>query len=303
MRGPVVKGSAVKGTGVKGTGVETLRRRMLPLLVLIGVAGLMQACAVTRVGDNLPYGILNNDDVTLVAEGLPTYLLMVDGLIVNWPDSIDMLRSGASLYSAYAGLFVEEPERQARLTEKALDYASRAACARRAVLCDVRGMNVPKLEDTLAGLRARDVPVLYTLGTTWAGYIQAHSDDWGAVADLARVRALLERVVELDETYESGQAHMYLAVLDSLLPGALGGQPEAAKAHFEQAIALSDGRNLLAKVLYAERYARMASDQALHDDLLERVLAADPAEHGLTLQNTFARQEAERLLAESADYF
>ena len=33
------------------------------------------------------------------------------------------------------------------------------------------------------------------------------------------------------------------------------------------------------------------------------VLAADPAEHGLTLQNTFARQEAERLLAESADYF
>ncbi|MCH8543401.1 MAG: TRAP transporter TatT component family protein [Alcanivorax sp.] len=279
------------------------RRRFLPLLLLVWAVGLIQACAVARVGDNLPYGILNNDDVTLVAEGLPTYLLMVDGLIVNWPESVDMLRTGAGLYSAYAGLFVEEPERQARLTEKALDYAARAACARRAALCELRRMNVPKLEEQLAGVRKRDVPVLYTLGTTWAGYIQAHSDDWSAVADLARVRALLERVIALDEGYESGQAHMYLAVLDSLLPGALGGQPEAAKAHFERAIALSDGRNLLAKVLYAERYARMANDQALHDDLLEQVLAADPAEHGLTLQNTFARQEAERLLAESADYF
>ncbi|MBZ2189760.1 TRAP transporter TatT component family protein [Alcanivorax sp. JB21] len=271
--------------------------------MLVLIAGLLQACAVARVGDNLPYGILNNDDVELVAEGLPTYLLMVDGLIVNWPDSVDMLRTGASLYSAYAGLFVEEPERQARMTEKALDYATRAACARRAALCDVRGMNVPKLEAQLAGLRARDVPVLYTLGTTWAGYIQAHSDDWGAVADLARVRALLERVTELDASYERGQAHMYLAVLDSVLPGELGGQPDAARAHFEKAVSLSEGRNLLAKVLYAERYARMANDQTLHDDLLEQVIAADPAEHGLTLQNTFARQEAERLLAESADYF
>ena len=279
------------------------RRRLLLPLLLVLTAGLMQACAVTRVGDNLPYGILNNDDVVLVSEGLPTYLLMVDGLIVNWPESVDMLRTGASLYSAYAGLFVEDPERQARLTEKALDYASRAACARRGVLCDVRGMNVPKLEEQLAGLRARDVPVLYTLGTTWAGYIQAHSDDWSAVADLARVRALLERVTALEPEYEWGQAHMYLAVLDSLLPSALGGQPDAARAHFEKAVSLSEGRNLLAKVLYAERYARMANDQALHDALLQEVIAADPVEHGLTLQNTFARQEAERLLAESADYF
>jgi hypothetical protein len=33
------------------------------------------------------------------------------------------------------------------------------------------------------------------------------------------------------------------------------------------------------------------------------VLEADPAEHGLTLQNTFAQQQAEQLLAEADDYF
>ncbi|WP_111657173.1 TRAP transporter TatT component family protein [Isoalcanivorax indicus] len=273
----------------------------LALLTLLTLG--LSACAVTRVGDSLPYGILNNDDVELVADGLPTYLLMVDGLIVNWPRSEDLLRSGASLYGAYAGLVVEEPERQRALSAKALGYAERAACSRRKTLCEVRGMSVPRLEEALDGTRKRDVAALYTLGVTWAGYVQAHSDDWNAVADLARVRVILDRVVTLDERHEHGQATMYLAVLDSLLPEALGGHPAASRMHFERAIELSDGRNLLAKVLFAERYARMAGDQALHDELLQQVLDADPEEHGLTLQNTFARKEAERLLAESADYF
>lgn len=277
------------------------RSYLLPLILCL--AALLAGCAVARVGDNLPYGVLNNNDVELVREGLPTYLLAIDGLIVNWPESEDMLRGGAGLYSAYAGLFVSDPERASLLSDKALAYAVRAACVRHRDYCQVRGMSVPALEQRLAKAGRRDVPVLYTLGTVWAGYIQIHSADWNAVADLARVQALLNRVIELDAGYERGQAHMYLAVLDSLLPEALGGQPASARRHFETAIALSEGRNLMAKVLYAERYARMAFEQSLHDRLLQEVLAADPEEHGLTLQNTFAQQEAKRLLAESGDYF
>lgn len=277
--------------------------RLASLLLSLSCLVALHGCAVARVGDNLPYGVLNNNDVELVREGLPTYLLMIDGLITNWPDSENLLRGGAGLYSAYAGLFVQDPERASILSTKALDYAVRAACKRDDALCVVRGMNVLALEKALARAGRKDVPALYTLGTVWAGYIQIHSGDWNAVADLARVRALLERVIALDERYERGQAHMYLAVLDSLLPEALGGQPASAKAHFEQAIALSDGRNLMAMVLYAERYARMMFDQPLHDQLLRQVLEADPTEHGLTLQNTFAQQQAEHLLAEADDYF
>ena len=113
----------------------------------------------------------------------------------------------------------------------------------------------------------------------------------------------MQRVVELDETYEHGQAHMYLGVLNSILPEALGGKPEKAKVHFEQAIKLSNGKNLMAQTLYAERYARLIFDQQLHDRLLTEVLAADPEVHGLTLQNTVAQREARRLLDDSSDYF
>jgi hypothetical protein len=91
-------------------------RIVLMIVLLAGLTG----CAVTRVGDNLPYGVLNHDDIELVGEGLPTYLLTIDGLIENWPDSTSLLSSGASLYSAYAGLFVEDAGRAARLSARAL---------------------------------------------------------------------------------------------------------------------------------------------------------------------------------------
>ena len=280
----------------------TLSLRRVSAVLLM--TGLLQACSVATVDDNLPYGVLNNNDLELVGEGLPTYLLMVDGLIINWPESDGLLLSGASLYSAYAGLYVlDDQARAGKLTSKALDYALRGVCARDRDFCDVRSVPVPDLEALLGKAGKGDVPALFVLGSTWVGYIQQHSSDWNAIAELSRVELIMKRVVELDEGYEHGQAHMYLGALNSILPASLGGQPDRAREHFERAIELSEGRNLLAKTLYAERYARLAFDQELHDQLLQEVLAADPEMHGLTLQNTYAQKEARRLLASSAEYF
>lgn len=275
-----------------------LARAMLLLSVL-----LMQACSVARLDDNLPYGVLDNNDLELVGEGLPTYLLLVDGMIINWPESEGMLRSGASLYSAYAGLYVDDEERAARLTDKAMDYAMRAACANDDDLCEVRKLPLDELTAILDGMGKSDLPTLFVLGSTWVGYIQQNSGDWNAIADLGRVEAIMDRVAAIDEGYEFGQAHMYLGALNSILPASLGGQPDKARAHFEKAIALSEGRNLLAKTLFAEKYARLTFDQELHDRLLREVLEADSEVHGLTLQNEYAKREAEQLLASSAEYF
>ncbi len=263
----------------------------------------LQGCSLAHVDDNLPYGVLNNNDLQLVEDGLPTYLLMVDGLIENWPESESLLSSGADLYGAYAGLFVEEPERARKLSNKALDYGFRAACAHDKDYCDLRSLSVPEFESLLDDAGKGDVPVLFSLGGAWAGYIQQNTSDWNAVAELGRVEAIMARIVALDEGYQYGQAHMYLGVLNSILPASLGGKPEQAKAHFEEAVLLSDGKNLLAQVLYAEKYARLVFDRELHDSLLNEVLAADPDVHGLTLQNTYAQQQAEALLAGADDYF
>ncbi len=62
-------------------------------------------------------------------------------------------------------------------------------------------------------------------------------------------------------------------MLNSLRPEAIGGKPEQGRAYFEKAISQSAGHNLYAKTLMAEYYARLMFDQALHDRLLDEVLA------------------------------
>jgi hypothetical protein len=113
----------------------------------------------------------------------------------------------------------------------------------------------------------------------------------------------MRRVAELDETWDHGNAQLYLGVLTTLRPPALGGKPEEGQAHFRRAIELSAGRNLMAKVQYAGSYARLVFDRELHDHLLNEVLAADAREPGLTLINTLAKQQAQALLRSANDYF
>lgn len=267
------------------------------------VALLSSGCAVMRVTDNLPYGILNSDDPQLVAAALPSYIVTVDGLLVTWPDDEELLRTGASLYSAYATLGGVEPARARHLSSRALDYALRAACAEREDACGLRAASFPDFEAVVKKTRKADLPMLFALGSAWAGYIQLHSEDWDAVAELARVQLVFERIVALDPRWEGGMPHLYLGVMHSILPPSLGGKPEVAKYHFEQAIALSGGRNLYAGMMYAKQYARLLYDRELHDRLLADVLAADPRVQGLTLVNVHAQEEARRLLAEADDYF
>ena len=59
----------------------------------------------------------------------------------------------------------------------------------------------------------------------------------------------------------------------------------------------------MAQVIYAEQYAKLVFDQALHDELLRSVIAANPVAPNLTLINTLAQERAVELLAESNDYF
>ena len=110
-------------------------------------------------------------------------------------------------------------------------------------------------------------------------------------------------MLEVDETVSDGNAHLYMAVMESILPPALGGKPEIAKRHYERVIEISKGTNLMAKVLYAEKYARMMFDRELHDQLLHEVIDADIGPKNQRLINTLAKQKAAELLLNADDYF
>jgi len=259
--------------------------------------------ATSNMASSLSHAMLNHDDLDTIKGAAPAYLLMADGLLRDNPNEIDLLTAAAQMYSAYAGVFVNEPERSKRLTNRALDYAMRAACLQRTVACEWPKQRYAVFKDSLIELEKDDVPVFFTLGSTWAGWIQAHSEEWNAIAELPRVTAIMQRIIELDETYQQGAAHLYLGVAYTLLPPAMGGKPEMGREHFEQAIHLSNEQNLTVKVLYARQYARLVFNRELYERLLQEVIAADPIAPDLTLMNMLAQQQAQQLLAEANDYF
>lgn len=275
---------------------------MLVLAHLAGCAALMRG-ASDRLADNLGRAVTDSDDPATVRDGLPAYLLLLDGLLKGDPDNAGLLLAAAELNGAYAGNFAAQPERAARMSAKALDYARRAVCLERAPLCKVLLGDIPSFQALAGRLDANDLDLAYGLAAAWTGYLQNHREDWEAIADLPKVEALLRRVVELDPGHARGQAFVYLGALNSLRPAAVGGEPERGRAYFERAIELSAGRNLYAKVMMAEFYARLVFDRPLHDGLLTQVLGADPIAEGFTLANSLAQERARQLLASADDYF
>ncbi|MBN1238202.1 MAG: hypothetical protein JXB36_06855 [Gammaproteobacteria bacterium] len=286
--------------------VRRLARRTAACAAAAGIAAAAAGCSSligSVASDTLSAAILNQDDPELIDAGAPAYLLLVDGLISQNPQDQALLAAGAQLFALYGSRFADDGERTVALTSKARRYGTRAMCADYEWACRWDGSDYTGYVEQLNRVTGRDIDVLYAFAVSWLAHLDATSEDWSAVAELPWVEASLRRVLELDETYEQGAVHGYLGILNSLRPPALGGQPDLARTHFERAIELSEGRDLSIKVEYARRYARLMFDQELHDRLLEDVLAAPVESPGMTLFNVLAKQDAERLLASSEDYF
>jgi hypothetical protein len=253
--------------------------------------------------DTLSSSILNQNDPALIESGVPAYLLLVDGFIHQSPDSKDLLAAGAQIYALYGTQFSIDEAAAVRMTRKARDYGSRSLCLAHPSACNWNGLAYDRFVAELAGVSRKQIDYLYAYALGWLSYLEATSEDLSAVTELPWVEAAMQRALDLDETYDHGAIHTWLGILNALRPPALGGKPEVARAHFERALELSEGRNLSVKVEYARRYARLMYEQDLHDRLLREVLAAPAEEDGFTLFNMLAKQDAEALLASSLEYF
>jgi tetratricopeptide (TPR) repeat protein len=275
---------------------------LLAALLLAGCASVM-ATAGSGLAGNLNTAILNQDDPELVRDGAPAYLLMLDSFVEGAPENGAVLISAAQLYSAYGIVFVDDPIRSRKLTNRGRSYGQRALCVANGKACGIWDLNYDEFMTRLTSLGAGNIEALYTFGLSWIAYIQAHSEDWSALAKLPQAKATFLRVQEIDPKYEQAKIEHFLAVLDTIRPPALGGDFEAGLKHYERAMSLSGGYDLSIMVDFAKYYARTLYDRELHDTLLNEVLDADPVQTGYTLFNTLAQTEAQDLLDSADDYF
>jgi hypothetical protein len=241
-------------------------------------------------------------DVVLVRQGVPAYLMLLEGLIQKYPENPNLLLAGAQSCGSYAGL-LEEKERAGALYAKSRQYALRALDLHPA-LKGFQGASLDDFQKHLNRTEKTDVPLLFGAGAAWGGWIANTDESVEAMAELPWVEALMERVLQVDPGYYYGGAHLFKAILLSARPEQFGGDLKKAREHFQEARRIGQGKFLMTDVYYAQYYARQRLDRDLFEGTLKRVLETPPdQEPDLTLVNTLARQKAGKLLEQIDEFF
>jgi hypothetical protein len=145
--------------------------------------------------------------------------------------------------------------------------------------------------------------MLYWTAAAWGSAINLGKDRAELLADLGAVRALMERGLTLDETYDGGAFHEAMIILEAL-PKEMGGSPERAREHFQRAVALSKGFKASPYVTLAQSVSVMTQNRTEFRELLEKALAVDPErDPSQRLATLVVQQQARQLLKRADDLF
>ena len=303
--------------------LETLRYRLAPIL-LLGLSLMAQGCSVKGMAMNALANSLSgggagvymtDDDPVLVGQALPFSLKLMETILQETPDHEELLVATASAFVMYGHGWVQQPASELPVTEFSLAKAEGARAkklflrgrgyAGKALELRYPGILAELKRDPTAGAERfdkEDIPAMYWFAAALGSAISADKNDMDLVADLPVVSALLNRAVELQETWNRGALHELLMVVEASDPS--GASPEAVEAHFHRAMELNQGRSIGPLVSLAEGLCVQEQDRDRFTQLLQRALAFDVDEYPETrLANLIAQSHARWLLAEIDEFF
>jgi len=256
-----------------------------------------------------------DNDPEFVRQAAPSTLKMVEMMLDQSPTHAGLLMTACSGFTQYAYAFLQSDadvgdpssgttkdlkSRGALMYERARGYCLRALEVRhpgagRALQNDAKTV--------LGTMTAPDVPALYWTGVSWGGGLLLTDNPLARIGELATVRALLTRALQLDEAWEGGTIHEAMIALESL-PVLLGGSAARARDHFNRAVALSNGESAFAYVALATGVAQPAKDRAEFERLLKTALAIDVSKRpSIRLANLIAQRRARYLLTQTDRLF
>ncbi|MBI2027837.1 MAG: hypothetical protein HYS98_08590 [Deltaproteobacteria bacterium] len=259
-------------------------------------------------------------DLILAESAMAANLKMLDGLLKVDPTNPDLLLLLSQGFGGYAFSFLEDkmeefsahPSTSESFKKRAADfytrgfhYATRYLEAQNEsfVQYKTKGL-LSDFEESLKAFDKEDVPYLFWAGYNWGNLINLSKDDPAVVADLGRAESLMKRVLELEETYYYGSAHLFLGVFYGSRPAMLGGNLGKSKEHFDKALKISNKKLLLVPYMYARFYCVQSQDEKLFGELLRYVINA-PAQilHEQSLANQVAKIRAYRALRGKNEFF
>lgn len=284
------------------------------ILFLIWCLAFLSGCSLMKmvaikgvvpVLDDVNKSIFSETNYKLVEIGLPGSLLLMQGMLRASPNNFDLQVMNAEGFCGYATGFVEDedPEFATALYLKGRDYGLKALKHhrkfRKALKKGKPLREAIKLVDNKHYLHA----LLWT-GLCWGQQIMLDIEDPLVIVNVTEVRAIMEQVMTLDDSYFYGMTHVFFGAYYSSLPSIFIGGPEKIEAEFQKAFEISEGKFLLANVFYARYYATLIVDEALFEQELRKVLETpSDAIPEAALMNEIAKAKARRLLKDKSKYF
>ncbi len=240
------------------------------------------------VADGLTAGgttFTGDDDPELVRGAVPFALKTYESLLETLPDYVPLLTATCSGFTSYAYGFLATDAELIRSTDRArakvLDqrtlrmYLRAHGYCQRALEERFKGVTQRLLrnpEGAVAKAEEKDVELLYWSASSW-GLAMALEPDTLAI-DFPAVRALVERGLELDPTWEQGALHELMITLDS--QELLGGSADEARRHFNRAIELQHAQKPGPYLALAMGVSVANQDRPEFERLLTTALTIDP---------------------------
>jgi len=289
--------------------------------MLLATAGCsVNKFAINKLGDALANPGTTwaaDDDPELIQSAAPFSLKLIESLLESSPRHEGLLLAAASGFTQYSYAFVQQRAdfvedsnltrasalrlRARRLDLRARDYGLRGLDVRHAGFSTRLRQN-PKA--TVREATAKDVPFLYWTAAALGAAISISKDNPELVADQPIVEALIDRALELDESFNGGAIHTFLITYESARQGVTDDPAVRSKRHFDRAVEITRGQAASPYVSYAEAVSVPKENRAEFESLLKQALAIDPnAKPEWRLENTIMQQRARWLLSRVPDLF
>jgi predicted anti-sigma-YlaC factor YlaD len=259
----------------------------------------------------------SDDDPELVRDAAPFSLKMMESVLAETPRHRGLLTAASSGFTQYAYGFIQQDADVLETRDIAAAEALRDR-ARKLLLrgrdYGLRGIEVKHPgfsadlhkdpREVVQAATKEDVPLLYWTAAAWGAAVSVSKHDPNLVADQVIVEALIDRALELDESYEHGAIHSFLISYEPARQGAATTAESRARQHFGRSVELSKGQMAAPYVALAEAVALQNQNRAEFETLLERALAIDvDARPEWRLANLIMQRRAQWLLSRRSELF
>ena len=268
----------------------TTRAPVLIAILSVTLSGCsIKKIAIKNLGDALAESgttYASDNDPELIKEALPFSLKLIESILAESPRHRELLLAACSGFTQYSYAFVKEEadETEPQDFERAKAMYLRARnLFLRARNYGLRSLNTEHSDfstelnkDPILAVkqtRKEDVPLLYWTAASWGMAITLSKDEPDLIVDQPVMEALIDRALELDESFGEGAIHTFLITYEPARQGGEGNPLERARRHFERAMELSGGFQAGPLVAMAESVCVPERNPEEFKSLLEKALA------------------------------